>query len=1467
MVALLSAGALLFSSTSIGLYALSRDVRDGLDQVSRRPSSPLTQVPTPIFLGSHPGRDRLGRGGMWSASRRADAARSAQRGLRNPLPQPLWAGPAAMPQVAPPAAHTLAISPEPGASYPWEGSNGGVNTGNGNKLTKLSLLSWKVRGGGTLDFTLYHNSQSNYNDELGSGWTWTYDVYINNLTSNPVVHWGDGGSVPYTAPSGGGGGGGGGGFDIPPSEKEESLFASIALLQGTPTTYTSPAGIHDALVKNADSTWTLTKKGGTKYVFNAAGFLTQIRDRNANTITLTLNASNYVTKITDPTGRYVNVSVNGSNKFTGITDQTGRTWSFTQNGSGDLTTVTWPSLGDGNTYTDGFSYSSHRIASHTDRRGKAWTFAYNTDGSIASQTDPLSHTTTYSFGATATSVTDPLGHVTTDNYSSGALASQVDASGYSVSYTARNANFDVTSSTDRRGKVWGKTFDSNGNILTSTDPLGHVRTMTYNGFSELLTSSDPLSHSTSYTYDSAGNLLTITNALSKTILTNVIGSYGLVSSSTNALGKTTTFSYTSDGDVQTIIDPLSAATTRSYDALGRATGITDAASKTTTTTYDAWGRPIQVTFPATTGSTGASSYTTYLPTGQTKTVTDELGHTGTSTYDDAGRLTSVTNPRGDVETYGYDNANRRTTLTNGRGKVRTYTYTNRGDVASLTMPDSSVESWSYDGAGNKTAYVTPLSQTILYTFDNAGRPTGVDYPTGTDTTYTYDNADRRTSMVDATGTTSCTYDNADHLTVFSAPQGSQTSVFDDAGQRVGLSGTSIARTWTYDDDGRPLTTTNEQSETTTNVYDSLGRLTKTTLANGQVSLFGYDARGRQTSVIHKTSNTGSTISSETYIYDDAGNLTSKTVNGTTTTYGYDNVNQLTSEAKTGYSASYTYDANGNRTSKTLGGVTDTYTVDDGDKLTSVSQGSTTIKSYGYDAAGRTTSVVSSAGTTTLSYDYESRVTGITYPGGATNSFAYNGLDTRVGKVDSAGTSTYRRDGAGVTDPVLSDGTAFYTPGVSQRRSGVTIYDLSDRLGTASTQTNASSTTTATRTYDAFGILTANSGTPAGPFGFAGTDGYQEDADSGLKLLGHRYYDASTGRFLTRDPSKSGRSWYAYCANNPLKSLDPLGLFTIGDMEFTWDGFCEAMQTVSDAYDSSQDFGYGDDGSHDSQPGYEVSKHLFEIAHVCEIAIEILEGIGEDPVIGGGGGGQCFVAGTQVVLADGTTKAIQDIRPGDKVRSRSERSDEKGRLETATVENEFELHAPETLLLKFQGGATLEVTSVHPMYVVGKGFTPAGLIKVGDQIAEDRDNTTAKLASVVRLTSPKPVYNLTVGGTHTYFVRVGHDDLWAHNAGQCGSGPGDIHPGQQGKHIPGDNNFKPGKSELTHPDPQDLLNRGGGTGSPITGTPGQAGGKELVNFGEPIGVSVNPVTGVRTPTDWGIIHYGGSGSHIVPTYPR
>ncbi len=124
--------------------------------------------------------------------------------------------------------------------------------------------------------------------------------------------------------------------------------------------------------------------------------------------------------------------------------------------------------------------------------------------------------------------------------------------------------------------------------------------------------------------------------------------------------------------------------------------------------------------------------------------------------------------------------------------------------------------------------------------------------------------------------------------------------------------------------------------------------------------------------------------------------------------------------------------------------------------------------------------------------------------------------------------------------MLSDGAAAYTPGLSQRVSSTSSF-FHGGIKNTDTQTSSGKSVTATRVYYAFGNVASSTGTWSSPFGYAGPFGYQEDSASGLKLLGHRYYDSSTGRFLSRDPVKDGRNWYTCCANNPIKHADPTGL--------------------------------------------------------------------------------------------------------------------------------------------------------------------------------------------------------------------------------------------------------------------------------------------------------------------------------------
>jgi uncharacterized protein RhaS with RHS repeats len=76
-----------------------------------------------------------------------------------------------------------------------------------------------------------------------------------------------------------------------------------------------------------------------------------------------------------------------------------------------------------------------------------------------------------------------------------------------------------------------------------------------------------------------------------------------------------------------------------------------------------------------------------------------------------------------------------------------------------------------------------------------------------------------------------------------------------------------------------------------------------------------------------------------------------------------------------------------------------------------------------------------------------------------------------------------------------------------------------------------------------------------------------------------------------------------------------------------------------------------------------------------------------------------------------------------------------------------------------------------------------------------------------------------------------------NTNQSGTSSGGksgakIEGGKQGKHVPGHNNFEPGKSELTHPNPQSLVDDHKGTGQQVGSTPVcEAGSRERVDFGQ------------------------------------
>jgi RHS repeat-associated protein len=334
------------------------------------------------------------------------------------------------------------------------------------------------------------------------------------------------------------------------------------------------------------------------------------------------------------------------------------------------------------------------------------------------------------------------------------------------------------------------------------------------------------------------------------------------------------------------------------------------------------------------------------------------------------------------------------------------------------------------------------------------------------------------------------------------------------------------------------------TQTTTNTYDSAGRILTTTKPDGSVETNSYNATTADLTSIASVKS-GTTIASSTYAYDNLGRKTSETTPTYAVSYAYDNAGQLTSEVRTGgnaYNIAYAYDLAGNRASKTLNGTVENYTYDNANKL--LTAGS---KSYTYDLAGNVTGVTGGGTNSTLAWDAESRLKSAIV-GTQTTTYPYNGIGQRVAKSGSV-TNNYLLADDSIDTQVLSDGNATYAHGVngivSENRGGTSKFYHADALGSTRALTNSTGSVTDSRSTDAFGMVVSSTGTGIGagasPFGFAGTWSYQQDSETGLMRLGHRMYDASTGRFISRDPIRDGYNWYTYCNNDPINAIDPEGL--------------------------------------------------------------------------------------------------------------------------------------------------------------------------------------------------------------------------------------------------------------------------------------------------------------------------------------
>ena len=140
---------------------------------------------------------------------------------------------------------------------------------------------------------------------------------------------------------------------------------------------------------------------------------------------------------------------------------------------------------------------------------------------------------------------------------------------------------------------------------------------------------------------------------------------------------------------------------------------------------------------------------------------------------------------------------------------------------------------------------------------------------------------------------------------------------------------------------------------------------------------------------------------------------------------------------------------------------------------------------------------------------------------------------------------------------------------------------------------------------------------------------------------------------------------------------------------------------------------------------------------------------------------CFVAGTEIALANGDTKNIEDIISGEELITWNE---SKQITEVGTVGGlDVIENVGMVIVLDFDNGSTLKVTEHHPFYHIdgeNVGLIDAAELRKGFEVYQ-LDGGTAKVVSIKEEQGLYTVYNITnVSGNHNYYV----NEILVHNKG-------------------------------------------------------------------------------------------------------
>ncbi|MFQ3189206.1 MAG: RHS repeat-associated protein [Paraglaciecola sp.] len=373
----------------------------------------------------------------------------------------------------------------------------------------------------------------------------------------------------------------------------------------------------------------------------------------------------------------------------------------------------------------------------------------------------------------------------------------------------------------------------------------------------------------------------------------------------------------------------------------------------------------------------------------------------TRNHNSYGQVTSETN-NGVTNTYTYTAA-LLASQKNANNKTTSFSNYYRGVPANISYPIGSITT-AVDYFGNITRITNQNGNPTYYAFDTNNRTTNINYPQGNDVSIAYaTNSYTKTQgsyqevhSLDALNRNTLTTfkDNTNSITRY------QRNTFDAYNRNTfssvksTSSGEGVGTSTTYDGLGRVKTSTSVLGSQSF-VYKSANKVSITD-GNGNTTtqyLTGYGSPS--TSFVVKTDTPSSSGTISTVLNKNTvGKLSSVTQGGKAISYGYHTTykNYVTSETHPSFTITMGRDAVGNMTTRKVGSSSTTsFGYDNNNRLTSINYPSGTADvSFTYRGTGEMLTATNGVGNITWGYDSLNRVISRNLSvDGSTYNFSYN----------------------------------------------------------------------------------------------------------------------------------------------------------------------------------------------------------------------------------------------------------------------------------------------------------------------------------------------------------------------------------------------------------------------------------------------------------------------------------------------